>query len=254
MSEHSGKKKRKALKRAQRVAARVYRTQPDVTEHLVPRAGSTEPVAVAHFLQAYGELTDATAELYKRLAPGDPRRQQVRAALAHAQQVATTTLGESATVADTDADNETDADVETEADAEFNDAGVLAANGSVELVRIAPDARPAPDTRPAPEAQPISDIRTGLDRAAAPEPPEPPANLPANLPAVVARRPPKRWLPDESLLVRYVRLRRATHRWPDEATLTRYLRERQLPDESALHRFIRKRRELDQLYGAGDPR
>jgi hypothetical protein len=204
MSEQ-GKKKLKALRRAQKEAARVYRAQLDTTEVTGSPADPAEPVAVDRFLQAYGELTDATVELYRLLDPQDPRRGQVRAVLAHAQRSASSAL----------TDVEADAEPDTDDSLDIDPSGGVLTSSSIELVRI----QPAPSLR-----------------------------LTRNLPAVV-RRMPERPLPDQSSIVRYVRVRRATRRWPDESWLQRYLRERPLPDESTLHRYIRRRRELYQLYG-----
>jgi hypothetical protein len=208
MSEQR-KKKLKALKRVQKEAARVYREQRDLAHAPASFAGSSEPVAVDRFLRAYGELTDATVELYKRLDREDPRHEQVRDALAHARQAAASALDELET--------ESEAAVEGELDGDPA-AYYLAASGSVELVRTA-----------------------------RPEPPPLDLSPSQNLPAVVRRGP--KGLPNESFVVRYVRVRRATHRWPDEASLARYLRERPLPDESSLRRYLRRRRELYRLYG-----
>lgn len=219
MSERAAKKKRKALKRAGKQAAGESRAQSDGTEALASPFASAETVAVDHLLRAYGELTDATVELYTRLDPQDARRPRVLEALAHAQQVIAFVVG--AVDTETEADPETHAETDVALDSAA--AELLVASGSVELVRTAPHTRPAPDAG------------TALDRRPAPE-------APANLPVVV-RRTPRRWLPDESFLARYARMRRATRRWPDEAALTRYLRERQLPDESGLRRFMRQRRE-----------
>jgi hypothetical protein len=209
MAERPGKKQLKALKRAREQAARAYREQRAApqTPSLVD---SSEPAVMDHFLQAYGELTDATVELYRRLEPQDPRHQQVREALAHAREVAGSVLEEGGAEPETEVDGELDGDPA---------AYYYAASGSVELVRIA-----------------------------RPEPPPLDLNPAHNLPAVV-RRAPKGWLPDESFLARRARVRRATHRWPDEAYLTRYLRERPLPDESSLRRYLRRRRELYKLHG-----
>jgi hypothetical protein len=208
MSEQ-GKKKLKALRRAQQEAARFYRAQLDTTEVTASPADPAEPVAVDRFLQAYGELTDATVELYRRLDPQDPRHQQVRSALAHALRSATSAL------TDVEADAETDAEPDTDDSLDIDSSDGVLTSSSIELVRI----QPAPSLR-----------------------------LTRNLPVVV-RRMPERRLPDQSSIVRYARVRRATRRWPDESWLQRYLRERPLPDESTLHRYIRRRRELYQLYG-----
>jgi hypothetical protein len=247
MPEHSGKKKRKATKRAAKEAARAYQAQAGITEGIPWAPSSTDPAGVEEFLQAYAELTDATVELYKRLDSQDPRHQQVREALAHAQGATAVVLGEACAKLEASTNGDAESEMEADDGHDLSGTAFLAANGSVELVRIAPDMRPAPDPRIAPSTQTSPDKGTALDRRAAPEPPP-------NLPAVIVRDTARRWLPDQSFLVRYARVRRATHRWPDEAALTRYLRGRQLPDESGLRRFIHKRRELYRLYGSGKPR
>jgi hypothetical protein len=203
------KKKLKALKRAQQEAARVYRAELGEAEAPISPAGALGPVAMDQFRQAYGELISATVELYRRLDPQDPLYVQVREALAHAQRVASSVM--------TDAEADAEVEVEIDVDIDLDISAGPIASTSVELVRI----QTAPGLR-----------------------------LTHNPPSVglVPRMPP-RLLPDEASLVRYARVRRATHRWPDEAVMTRYLRERQLPDESTLHRHIRRRRELYQLYG-----
>jgi hypothetical protein len=168
-----GKKKRKSLSPARPVA------EP-----------GTDLASIDRFLRAYGELTDATAELYRRLEPGDPRRLRVHDALGHAQRVAQATL------------NGVD---EKTATASIPKAPV---GTSLELVRI-------------------------------------PRKL-AEFGATPNDRPPSEHAvrPDESSLVPYSRIRNAGHRWPDESTLGRYLRQRPLPDESTLARWRRRRREL----------
>lgn len=60
----------------------------------------------------------------------------------------------------------------------------------------------------------------------------------------------RRRYPDEAALVRYVRNRRARHRWPDEAAIARYLRKRRergprYPDESGLSRYLKHRRQRE---------
>jgi hypothetical protein len=273
MSERSGKKKLKALRRAHTEATRVYREHAEGPAGSALAARSTEPVVVEHFLQAYGELTDATVELYRWLDPQDPRHRQVREALARAGRAAAAALAQGDEIgaergtagvlganggveAGLDLDSRADlgVNVEPESDAELNAASLLAASGSVELVRVAPESAtaaerstaagrtPAAERTPPAERSNSADTGAALDRRAMPA-------TPANLPAVVPRHWPRRWLPDESFLVRYTRVRRATHRWPDEAVLSRYLRTRQLPDESGLRRFVRRRRELYRLYG-----
>ena len=222
MAERPGKKQLKALRRAREEAARAYREQRGGTEgrqrgvtQAPPQPSvSPEPVAVEHFLQAYGELTNATVELYRRLAPEDPRHDQVREALSQARRAASLALD--GTEAEPEAEPEAAIDGELYGDAADY---YLASSGSVELVRTA-----------------------------RPEPPPLDLSSSQNLPAVV-RRPQRAWLPSESFVARYARVRRATHRWPDEAVLTRYLRDRQLPDESSLRRYLRRRRELYQRYG-----
>jgi len=168
-----GKKKRKSL----------IQTPP------VAEPGA-DLASIDRFLRAYGELTDATAELYRRLEPGDPRRLRVHDALGHAQRVAQATL--------TGVDGKT-------ATASLPKAP---AGTSLELVRT-------------------------------------PRNLPEFVPPPNERSPSEATVrPDESGLVRYARVREGGHRWPDESTLGRYLRQRPLPDESTLARWRRRRREL----------
>ena len=161
---------------------------------LIPAQPLVEPGAnlasIERFLRAYGELTDATAELYRRLEPGDPRRLRVHDALGHAQRVAQAAL--------------------TGVDGKTATASIPKAppGTSLELVRTP---RKLPESAPMPTERPPSEQ--------------------------TAR-------PDESSLVRYSRVRKAGHRWPDESTLGRYLRQRPLPDESTLARWRRRRREL----------
>ena len=232
MAERPHKKRLKALKRAAKEAARAQQTQRAVTDGVGPVAGPIESVAVDHFLQAYGELTNATVELYKRLDQEDPRHEQVREALARTQQLAASVLSHTPTEADTqeeaqvDASVEADAGVEPDAGIEPDAVNLPLTSGSVELVRTARIAGPRPVLRPV-QAPPK--------------------------PSVAAPHSPRLRLPDESFLARYLRVRRATHRWPDEAGLARYLRARRLPDESTLRRYLRRRRELYRLYAAGSP-
>jgi hypothetical protein len=199
-------KKKKALKRAQKDADREYQAGRDGMPTPITAGIRADPLVVDRFLQAYGDLTDATVELYRQLDLDDPRRQQVREALAHAKDVATLMLAQSGTMPAADPSSATVAYRVTD--------DYSATSASLELVRIAPDPPPPPPPKPS---------------------------------AIVRRVPPKR-LPDEASLVRYARVRRATHRWPDEAGLARYLRHRSLPDESWLKRFVRRRRALYDRY------
>jgi hypothetical protein len=196
MSKHLGKKKLKALRRAQKDAARAYWAGRGATEPSSRAGVGAEPVLVDRFLQAYGDLTDATVELYRHLDLDDPRRQQVRDALAHARRAATAVLAEAATARPMDPGTD----------------DLFPTSSSLELVRIASNPPPTP-----------------------------------KLPAVV-RPVSQRRLPDEASLVRYMKVRRATHRWPDEAWLARYRRDRALPDETWLKRSGRRRRALYDRY------
>jgi cation transport regulator ChaB len=192
-----GKKKLKALKRAQKEAARVYRAQLSEVEAPVSATGSVEPVAVDRFLEAYGELINAAVELYRRLDPQDRRHAQVREALAHAQRVATSAL--------TDVD--ADAEVETDADVEFDISTGPVTSTSLELVRIG-----------TPSSQRLT------FNVPAVEPRLPPRRLPDEASLVRyarVRRATHRW-PDEATLARYLRERQL----PDESTLHRYIRRR----------------------------
>jgi hypothetical protein len=197
MTEHLGEKKLKAVRRAQKAAARAYRAQIDGTQVSASPAGSTEPVAVERFLQAYGELTDATAELYRRLDPEDPRHAHVREALAHARRVVASVL--TPVDAGGDADPAPDADSDT--------AAVRMATPSLELVRV----RPAPELRTAPNLPTLVRRR--------------PARMLPDQAALVryarVHRATHRW-PDEAALFRYLRARPL----PDESALHRFIQRR----------------------------
>ncbi len=165
-----GKKKRKSLIPAQPVA------EPEA-----------DLASIDRFLRAYGELTDATAELYRRLEPGDPRRVRVHDALGHAQRVA------QATLAGADGDTAT---------ASIPRAPV---GTSLELVRTPrnlPEFGAALDERP-PSEHAVRPDESSLVRYSG------------------IRNAGERW-PDESTLGRYLRQRPL----PDESTLARWRRRR----------------------------